>query len=286
MFRRTKTQALRESAISATELAASLAKDRKFRKELLSGIGHGVIARRRAARRLGFLAAATRIASDLELKNELRRMTRNLERAWGRVEKKQSHKLRNTLLVVGIGGAAAAAASQRRRLSDVVGGSSTAVAGGSTTRMIDESIEVNVPVSTAYNQWTQFEDFPLFMEGVDHVQQLDDTLLHWAATVAGKTNEWNAKILEQHPDRQISWISEDGKKTRGTVTFEPVGENKTRVRLSMSYQADPLEAIGSAAGLDARRVRGDLERFKELIEGRGSETGAWRGEVSAGQKKS
>ncbi|TML83110.1 MAG: SRPBCC family protein [Actinobacteria bacterium] len=159
-------------------------------------------------------------------------------------------------------------------------------AGGTTPRTIDESIEVSVPVSTAYNQWTQFEDFPLFMEGVDHVQQLDDTLLHWAATVAGKTNEWNAKILEQHPDRQISWISEDGKKTRGTVTFEPVGENKSRVRLSMSYQADPLEAIGSTAGLDARRVRGDLERFKELIESRGSETGAWRGEDSAGQKKS
>ena len=123
------------------------------------------------------------------------------------------------------------------------------------------------------------------MEGVDHVQQLDDTLLHWAATVAGKTNEWNAKILEQHPDQQISWISEDGKKTRGTVTFEPVGENKTRVRLSMSYQADPLEAIGSTAGLDARRVRGDLERFKELIENRGTESSAWRGDVTAGQTK-
>jgi uncharacterized membrane protein len=137
----------------------------------------------------------------------------------------------------------------------------------------------------AYNQWTQFEDFPLFMEGVDHVQQLDDTLLRWAATVAGKTNQWTAKILEQHPDRQISWISEDGKKTRGTVTFEPRSENKTLVRLSMSYQADPLEAVGSAAGLDARRVRGDLERFKELIESRGTEIGAWRGEVSAGQTK-
>lgn len=286
MFRRTRTQALKDSAVSATELAASLARDKKFRKELLSGISHGVIARRRTARRLGFLAGATRIATDLELKNELRKMTKNLERAWGRVEKKRSHKLRNTLVVAALGGAAAAAASQRRRLSGLVGGSSKTVGGGSTTRTIDESIEVNVPVSTAYNQWTQFEDFPLFMEGVDHVQQLDDTLLHWAATVAGKTNEWNAKILEQHPDRQISWISEDGKKTRGTVMFEPVAESKTRVRLSMSYQADPLEAIGSAAGLDARRVRGDLERFKELIEGRGSETGAWRGEVSAGQKKS
>jgi uncharacterized membrane protein len=124
------------------------------------------------------------------------------------------------------------------------------------------------------------------MEGVDHVGQLDDTRLKWVSTVGGKTNEWTAKIIEQHPDRQISWISEDGKKTRGTVTFEPIDENKSRVRLSMSYQADPLEAVGSAAGIDARRIKGDLKRFKELVESRGSETGAWRGEISAGQKKS
>ena len=282
MFRRTRSQALKESAASATDFATALAKDRKFRKELLSAISHGTIARRRAARRIGIVAAVTRLGADPKLKHELRKMTRNLENAWGRIERKRSHTLRNSVLVaVGVGGAAAVAMKTRKGSRPHIG-----FAGGTTPRTIDESIEVSVPVSTAYNQWTQFEDFPLFMEGVDHVQQLDDTLLHWAATVAGKTNEWNAKILEQHPDRQISWISEDGKKTRGTVTFEPVGENKSRVRLSMSYQADPLEAIGSTAGLDARRVRGDLERFKELIESRGSETGAWRGEVSAGQKKS
>src|SRR5207247_8466092 len=142
-------------------------------------------------------------------------------------------------VLAGAGGAALVATGARRWLSGRV---------GTTPRTIDESIEVSVPVSTAYNQWTQFEDFPLFMEGVDHVQQLNDTLLHWAATVSGKTNQWNAKILEQHPDRQISWISEDGKKTRGTVSFEPLGEKKARVRLSMSYQADPFEAVGSAAG--------------------------------------
>ena len=282
MFRRTRSQALKESAASATDFATALAKDRKFRKELLSAISHGTIARRRAARRIGIVAAVTRLGADPKLKHELRKMTRNLENAWGRIERKRSHTLRNSVLVaVGVGGAAAVAMKTRKGSRPHIG-----FAGGTTPRTIDESIEVSVPVSIAYNQWTQFEDFPLFMEGVDHVQQLDDTLLHWAATVAGKTNEWNAKILEQHPDRQISWISEDGKKTRGTVTFEPVGENKSRVRLSMSYQADPLEAIGSTAGLDARRVRGDLERFKELIESRGSETGAWRGEVSAGQKKS
>jgi uncharacterized membrane protein len=280
VFRRTKSQALKENAASAADFATALAKDRIFRKELLSAVSHGAIARRRAVRRIGFVAAVARLSADPKLRKELRKMTRNLENAWGRVEKKRSHKVRNSLLVAaGVGGVAVAAMKARRN------GMPKVDFAGTTPRTIDESIEVNVPVSVAYNQWTQFEDFPLFMEGVDHVQQLDDTLLHWAATVAGKTNEWNAKILEQHPDQQISWISEDGKKTRGTVTFEPVGENKTRVRLSMSYQADPLEAIGSTAGLDARRVRGDLERFKELIESRGTESGAWRGDVTAGQTK-
>jgi uncharacterized membrane protein len=125
------------------------------------------------------------------------------------------------------------------------------------------------------------------MEGVEHVQQLDDTRLHWVANVGGSKAEWDAKILEQHPDRQISWISEDGKKTRGTVTFEPLGHDKTRVRVSMSYQAEgAAEQVGSAAGLDARRVRADLERFTELVESRGEESGAWRGTIEAGQTNS
>ena len=283
MFGRTKTQMLKENAASATELATALARDKKFRKEVLSAAGHGVIARRRAARRIGFLAAVSRLTADPKLKRELRRMTRNLDKAWSRIEKKRSHKLRNSLLVAaGAGGVVAAAMPLRRKFAS---SGLPKVVGGPIPRMIDESIEVGVPVSTAYNQWTQFEDFPLFMEGVDHVQQLDDTRLHWAATIAGKTAEWDAKILEQHPDRQISWISEDGKKTRGTVTFEPRGDARTLVRLSMSYQAEgPAETLGSAAGLDARRVRGDLERFKELVENRGTETGGWRGEVSAGKK--
>jgi uncharacterized membrane protein len=281
VLRSTKTQAVKDSAVSAAELAASLAKDKKFRKQLLSAVGHGTIAKRRAQKRIGFFAAASRLAADSTLKNELRKMTNHLDKAWGRVEKKRSHKLRNFLLVTGgIGAAVAATRPQARRkvskLGDVVGS-------GPIPRTITESIEVDVPVSMAYNQWTQFEDFPLFMEGVEDVQQKDDTRLHWVAKVGGKTNEWDAKILEQHPDKQVSWISEDGKKTRGTVTFEPVGESLARITLSMSYQAEGLtEALGSAVGLDERRVRGDLQRFKELIESRGAESGAWRGEVSAG----
>jgi len=281
MLKRSRTAALRDNAASASEFATSLAKDKKFRKELLSAISHGTIAQRRASRKLGFVAAVTRLGTDPKLKRELNKMVASLDKVWSRVEKKRSHKLRNFLLIVGIGGGAAAAAMPKVR-NKLTG----QLPLGTTPRTIDESIEVNVPVSAPYNQWTQFEDFPLFMEGVDHVQQLDDTRLHWVATVAGKKAEWDAKILEQHPDRQISWGSEDGKKTRGTVTFEPRDESKTLVRLSMSYQAEgPAEALGSAAGLDARRVRGDLERFKELIESRGVESGAWRGEVAAGEKK-
>jgi uncharacterized membrane protein len=281
VFTRTKTNVLKENATSAAEFATALAKDKKFRRELAAAVTHGTIARRRAARKIGLLATVSRITGDPKLRRELDKVVKSLDKAWSRVERKRSHKLRNTLIVGGVAGAAAAAVPLKRWLSNSDGGFS-----GTMPRTLDESIDVNVPVSTVYNQWTQFEDFPLFMEGVEHVQQLDDTRLRWVSTIGGKTNEWRAKILEQHPDRQISWISEDGKKTRGTVTFEPIGENKTRVRLSMSYQADPLEAVGSAAGIDSRRIRGDIERFKELIESRGSETGAWRGEVSAGQKQS
>jgi uncharacterized membrane protein len=277
MFGRTKTQAVKDSAASSKDFALALSRDKKFRKQLISAIGHGTKAKRRASKRIGFLAAATRLANDKQLKRELETMTKNLEQAWNRVQRKQkrSHKLRNTMLVLG-GGAAVAGAALKRRGNHG--------AHGSAISTIDESIEVGVPISTAYNQWTQFEEFPLFMEGIDDVRQRDDTRLHWVATIGGHTAEWDAKILEQHPDTQISWISEDGKKTRGTVSFEQLGEFKTLIRLSMSYQAEgPLEQLGSAAGLDAQRIRGDLKRFKDLIESRGTESGEWRGEIEAGK---
>jgi len=275
MFGRSRTDVVKDNAVAAADLAAALAQDKKFRKQLLAGVGHGVRAKKRVAARLGVIAALSRIAADEELRADAREMARNLQNAWARVEKKRSHRMRNTLLVlVGVGTAAAAAVLPKKKLS----------VGTTTPRTVMADVEVDVPVSTAYNQWTQFEEFPSFMEGVEEVKQLDDTRLHWVATVAGKRAEWDAKILEQHPDQQVSWISEDGRKTRGTVTFEPIGESRTHVRLSMSYQAEGLrETIGSAAGLDTRRVRGDLVRFKDLIESRDSETGAWRGEISAGK---
>jgi uncharacterized membrane protein len=283
MLRNTKAEALLSHAANGKDLAIALSRDKKFRKQLVSALSHGAVARRRAQRKMGLTAFASRLAADMQLRRELSTMSKNLQTAWDRVEKKRSHRMRTTLLVLGGAATAVGLVQSRGWIRDRMSGLAKRSGSGSTARTIDEAIEVDVPVSVAYNQWTQFEDFPLFMEGIDHVEQLDDTRLHWAATIVGRKAEWDAKILEQHPDRQISWISEDGRKTRGTVSFESLGSSRTRIRLSMSYQAEgPAETLGSASGLDSRRVRGDLERFKELIESRDTESGAWRGEISAG----
>jgi uncharacterized membrane protein len=151
---------------------------------------------------------------------------------------------------------------------------------------IKETIEVSVPVSTAYNQWTQFEDFPKFMEGVKSVEQLDDTHLRWVAEVSGETRDWQAEIVEQAPDQRIAWRAVDVNGPNGLVTFEPLGESTTLVTVEMSYEPDGLkEQLGAKIGLDTRQVKEDLERFKTLVETMGSETGAWRGEVHAGDRE-
>jgi uncharacterized membrane protein len=143
-----------------------------------------------------------------------------------------------------------------------------------------KSIEIDAPVSAVYNQWTQFEEFPRFMEGVKKVVQLNDKRLHWVAEIGGKTKEWDARITEQIPDKRIVWQSEAGEFTSGAVTFEAIGLNRTRVTIELSY--DPkgfVESAADALGVVSRRVQGDLERFKEFIESRGRETGAWRGTI-------
>jgi uncharacterized membrane protein len=143
-----------------------------------------------------------------------------------------------------------------------------------------ESIDVEVPVRTAYNQWTQFEEFPQFMEGIEEVRQKDDTHLHWRASIGGQTEEWDAEITEQIPDERVAWKAIEGQPNAGVVTFHRLGEDKTRVMVQMEWEDEGLvEKAGSALGFDSRRVKGDLERFKEKIEAQGHETGAWRGEV-------
>ena len=151
---------------------------------------------------------------------------------------------------------------------------------------IKETIEVNVPVSTAYNQWTQFEEFPQFMDGVESVEQIDDTHLRWVAEIGGERRDWQAEIVEQVPEQRIAWRATDGDGPNGLVSFEPLGEDTTLVTVEMSYEPEGMkEQLGAKVGLDSRQVKEDLNRFKELVETMGSETGAWRGEVHAGERQ-
>jgi uncharacterized membrane protein len=145
---------------------------------------------------------------------------------------------------------------------------------------IMESVEVNVPVRTAYDQWTQFESFPQFMEGVKQVRQLDDRTLEWVAEIAGQEKRWKATITEQEPDQRIAWTSTEGARNAGVVTFHRLGEGQSRVTLQLDVEPEgPLETAGAALGVVQHRVKDDMERFKKFIEARGTETGAWRGEV-------
>lgn len=143
------------------------------------------------------------------------------------------------------------------------------------------SIDVNVPISTAYNQWTQFEEFPKFMDSVHEVRQIDDTHLHWRADVAGKEVEWDAEITEQIPDKRIAWRSTTGVPNAGVVTFHKISDSTTRVMLQMDYEPQSVdEKVGDTLGLVKMQAKGNLTRFKQLLEGRGTETGAWRGSVA------
>ena len=146
---------------------------------------------------------------------------------------------------------------------------------------IEKSITVEVPVRTAYDQWTQFESFPEFMEGVESVEQLDDKRLHWKAEIAGVTREWDAEIVDQTPDQRVTWRSLSGTANDGTVSFSDAGDpGSTKVTLHLDYEPDgAVEKIGDALNIVERRVNGDLERFKKFIESRGAETGAWRGDI-------
>jgi uncharacterized membrane protein len=150
---------------------------------------------------------------------------------------------------------------------------------------VEKVIEVDCPVHTVYNQWTQFEEFPRFMAGVKEVTQIDDTHVHWRAEIWGKEKEWDAEITEQRPDQRISWKSVSGAPNAGTVRFEPLGSDRTRVRLVMAYEPEgAMENAGDALGIFTSRVQNTVEDFKEFIEARGRETGGWRGEVSDSRK--
>ena len=151
---------------------------------------------------------------------------------------------------------------------------------------VQDSIEVQVPVQQAYDQWTQFEDFPKFMDGIQSVLQLDETHVQWVAEIGGATRQWTTEVTEQKPDEKIAWKTIDGEvKNDGVVTFEQVGDGLTRINLEMDVEgASTAENVaGDLLGIVKGQVHGDLERFKQLIETRHEETGAWRGEVQDGE---
>jgi uncharacterized membrane protein len=146
----------------------------------------------------------------------------------------------------------------------------------------EQSIEVDVPVRTAYNQWTQFEEFPQFMEGVESVRQIDDTHLEWTAEIAGARRQWQAEITEQRPDERVAWRATSGIDNAGVVTFHRLGDSRTKVMLQLDVEPEGMvEQVGDKLGFVKRRAAGDLERFKAFIEERGAATGGWRGEVDA-----
>jgi len=151
------------------------------------------------------------------------------------------------------------------------------------TTKVEKSILVNVPVGTAYNQWTQFEDFPQFMGGVKTVTQIDDKTVHWVAEIAGVKREWDATILEQVPDQKVAWAATSGATNAGAIYFEPVSVDQTSLRLELEYEPEGLvEKVGDKLNIVEKQAEGDLERFKAFIEAEGYASGAWRGAVNEG----
>lgn len=152
---------------------------------------------------------------------------------------------------------------------------------------VTKSVDVKAPVSTVYNQWTQFEEFPKFMEGVEEVKQVTDTKLHWKATVGTQTKEWDAEIISQVPDQRVEWKNITGAHNAGVVDFLPNEDGTTRVTAIIAYEPETwIETVGDVLGFMGHRVQGDLNRFKEYVESKGSADGSWRGEVQGGQVKS
>jgi uncharacterized membrane protein len=146
---------------------------------------------------------------------------------------------------------------------------------------VTESVDVNVPISTAYDQWTQFQDFPQFMDGVESITQIDPTHTHWVTKVAGQTREFDAEITEQHPDERVAWKSTNGDtKHAGVVTFHRLADSETRVTIQLDWEpTGVVEKVGSAVGVDSHQVKADAKRYKEFVENRGTATGSWRGDI-------
>jgi len=219
---------------------------------------------------MGVAVLAWRVASDAQLRAQLSELADDVAEFKGRAERARARRRRRRILVGLVGsGAATGAAIAYARTRDPV--------------RVEESVEVNVPVETAYNEWTQFEEFPRFMEGIEEVRQLDDTHVHWVASSGGRRREWDAEITEQRPNERVAWHATSGKRNAGVVTLHRLGDERSKMMVQLDFEPEGFrETAGSILGLDRRRIRGDLERFSELVEGRGVESGAWRGTIGGG----
>jgi uncharacterized membrane protein len=253
-----------------TETARKVVADEEARRRGVAALASLLLFRRRLLASMGIAGLAWRLANDAQLRTQLNQLAQDVAEFKGRAERAKARRRRRRILSVFIASGAAT-------------GAAIAYARARGPVSVEESVEMDVPVDTAYNQWTQFEEFPSFMEGIDEVRQLDDTHLHWVASSGGRRREWDAEISEQRPDERVAWHATSGKRNAGAVTFHRLGDERSKVMVQLDYEPEVVrEAVGSILGLDRRRVRGDLERFRELVEQRGSESGAWRGTVEQG----
>ncbi len=249
-----------------TKVSDRLAHDRRARRAARRAMENATAVAREVSRR-GVTSAAQSRATTRHLNNLARALNDFSHRA------DAARRPRRWPWVVGIGalGAGAAAVGMRRS------GSVPAMAPGEM--VVVRSVDVDVPVREAYNQWTQFEEFPKFMGGIDEVRQLDDTHLQWRARVGGVERQWSARVTEQHPDERVAWTSTGGGPD-GVVTFHRLDENRSRVTVQLAYEPDGVrDQVGHLLGVDSLRVKQDLTRFKQLIEQRRTATGAWRSDV-------
>jgi uncharacterized membrane protein len=267
--RRGRVEQAVETVQPYAQTAREVAGDEKARRRAAGALASLFLLRRRLLASMGLAGLAWRIANDAQLPEELNRLADDLVAVRGRAERARARRRRRMLAgLVGSGAAAGAAFAYARARGPA---------------RVEEAIEVAVPVTTAYNQWTQFEEFPSFMEGIEEVRQLDETHLHWVASLGGRRRGWDAEISEQRPDERVVWHATSGKRNTGVVTFHRLADDRSKVMVQMEFEPEGLrETVGTIFGLDRRRIKADLERFSQLLERRGAESGAWRGTVERG----
>jgi uncharacterized membrane protein len=266
--RRRKAQELVEGA---PPLVGELAGDETLRRSALSALVAAVAARNRLLASLGLAGLGWRVANDRVLQAQLRELAESTRDLVTRAERLRARRRRRQRLLLAGGLAVAGGAAGATALLTEKPG------------VVEQSLELAVPVTTAYNQWTRFEEFPQFMQGVEQVRQLDPSHLHWVASFGGQRQEGDAEISEQRPDERIAWHATSGKANSGLVSFHRLTDTSSKIVLQMQYEPEGLrERLGSLLGADSRRVKGDLQRFKELIERRGHGSGAWRGDIEQG----